>query len=230
MHKLIEPSILYFGTPTVIVSTLNDDGSTNLAPISAVWWLGWSCMLGLDASSQTTLNLINRGECVLNLASVHNVEAINKLALTTGKSDVPMHKKMLGYRSVEDKFALAELTPLDAIAVDPKRVKECDIHLEGRVAKIHDFAISDARMGVPAVAVEVTVEHIHALSSLLYSGSKVDPNKWNPLIMNFRELYGLSGRLGDSNLAARPEFLYAPWKFGFLGRLLRRMFFRQYKS
>jgi flavin reductase (DIM6/NTAB) family NADH-FMN oxidoreductase RutF len=30
----IEPKILYFGTPVALISSLNEDGSTNLAPIS----------------------------------------------------------------------------------------------------------------------------------------------------------------------------------------------------
>ena len=31
MHKLVEPAILYFGTPVVLVSSTNEDGSPNLA-------------------------------------------------------------------------------------------------------------------------------------------------------------------------------------------------------
>jgi len=34
MHlQEIEPKILYFGTPVALISTLNPDSSTNLAPI-----------------------------------------------------------------------------------------------------------------------------------------------------------------------------------------------------
>ena len=50
----IEPAILYFGTPVVLISTLNDDGTSNLAPMSSAFWLGWRCILGLDASSKNT--------------------------------------------------------------------------------------------------------------------------------------------------------------------------------
>ena len=70
MHIPIEPSILYFGTPVVLVSTLNPDGSPNVAPISSAWWLGWNCMLGMGARSQTPQNLLRERECVLNLPSV----------------------------------------------------------------------------------------------------------------------------------------------------------------
>lgn len=32
-HVDIDPAILYFGTPVVLLSTLNEDGSTNLMPM-----------------------------------------------------------------------------------------------------------------------------------------------------------------------------------------------------
>ena len=36
----INPPVLYFGTPVIILSTLNEDGSTNLSPLSSAWALG----------------------------------------------------------------------------------------------------------------------------------------------------------------------------------------------
>ena len=69
MHKISEPAILYFGTPVVLIGTTNEDGSYNLAPMSSVFWLGWRCVIGLAASSQTTKNILRTGECVLNLAA-----------------------------------------------------------------------------------------------------------------------------------------------------------------
>ena len=43
----IDPKILYFGTPVALVSSLNEDGTTDLAPISSFWALGWTLILGL---------------------------------------------------------------------------------------------------------------------------------------------------------------------------------------
>jgi flavin reductase (DIM6/NTAB) family NADH-FMN oxidoreductase RutF len=37
MHQTIEPTILYFGTPVALISTLNEDGSANIAPMSSAW-------------------------------------------------------------------------------------------------------------------------------------------------------------------------------------------------
>lgn len=48
----VEPSILYFGTPVVLICTENEDGTANLAPMSSAWWLGWRCTLGLSANSR----------------------------------------------------------------------------------------------------------------------------------------------------------------------------------
>jgi hypothetical protein len=44
-HAKAEPTILYFGTPVVLISTTNEDGSANIAPMSCAFWLGWRCML-----------------------------------------------------------------------------------------------------------------------------------------------------------------------------------------
>ena len=70
MHVVHEPAILYFGTPVVLVSTANENGSYNLAPISSAFWLGWRCVIGISASSKTTENLFRTKQCVLNLPSV----------------------------------------------------------------------------------------------------------------------------------------------------------------
>ena len=57
MHIAIEPKILYFGTPVVLISTLNEDGSANLAPMSSAWALGWNIALGFGNSGKTIENL-----------------------------------------------------------------------------------------------------------------------------------------------------------------------------
>jgi len=107
-----EPAILYFGTAVVLVSTINEDGSYNVAPMSSAFWLGWRCVLGLAAVSQTPKNMLRTRECVLNLASADNVEAVNRLARTTGTDPVPEVKVQRGYRYVREKFEQAELTPV----------------------------------------------------------------------------------------------------------------------
>ncbi|MEI0736262.1 flavin reductase family protein [Paenibacillus sp. JTLBN-2024] len=198
MHKVIEPKILYFGTPVVLISTLNEDGSANVAPMSSAWWLNQSCMLGMSRKSKTVQNLIREKECVLNLPSPDLVGAVDKLALLTGVNSVPDTKMQLGYRYEPDKFGTAGLTPEPSDLVKAPRVAECPVQLEASLVKAHDF-------GQPSslTAIEVTVTRVHVDENLLMAGEKnyVDPLKWNPLIMNFCEYFGLSGQLHPSRLA-----------------------------
>ena len=130
MKIQIEPSILYFGTPVVLISTLNDDASLNVAPMSSAWWLGWNCMLGLGGKGHTAQNLLREKECVLNLPSVDQVAAVNRLARTTGSNPVPPHKVAMGYRHERDKVGIAELTTEPSQLVRPTRIVECPVQLE----------------------------------------------------------------------------------------------------
>jgi len=214
VHKEIEPAIHYWGTPVVVVSTLNEDQTPNLAPMSSAWWLGWSCMLGLDASSQTTVNLRRGGQCVLNLAAVENVAAVDRLARTTGSASVPLHKKALGYRHAADKFGAAGLTAESSVEVAPPRVKEFPVQLEAVVEGMTPFAFRDPRMAVPAVAVEVRIVRAHVAPDLLAEpgGHRVDPERWRPLFMSFRQFYGRGDNAHPSRLAHGSEEAYAPWR------------------
>src|SRR3982751_6484738 len=112
MHVVPGLKVLYFGTPVVLVSTVNPDGAPNLAPMSSAWWLGRSAMLGLGNRSQTSANLRRHGECVLNLAPSTMAGAVDRIALTTGRAEVAPAKAAQGYRHVADKFALGGLTPM----------------------------------------------------------------------------------------------------------------------
>src|SRR5215213_517811 len=91
-HTVIDPAILYFGTPVVLVTSVNPDGSTNIMPMSSAFWLGHTGMLGIGVRSQTAANLQRNLGCVLNLPSVDLVTEVDRLALTTGRPDVPAAK------------------------------------------------------------------------------------------------------------------------------------------
>jgi flavin reductase (DIM6/NTAB) family NADH-FMN oxidoreductase RutF len=199
VHRVVAPRVLYFGTPVVLISTCNEDGSPNLAPMSSAFWVGESGMLGLDETSQTTHNLVRARECVLNLAHPALVSAVDRLALLTGSRTVPEHKLAKGYRYEADKFAAAGLTPVPSDKVSPPRVAECLVHLEATVNRIHPFGEPDS--GV--VAIDVQVVRVHLEEDLLMPGSTryIDPDRWDPLIMKFLEFYGEGRNLHPSRLA-----------------------------
>ena len=149
-----ELAILYFGTPVVLISTINEDGSANLAPMSSAFWLGWRCMLGLAAGSKTPQNMRRTGQCVLNLPSVDNVAAVNRLARTTGSDPVPQGKLARGYRYERDRFALAGFTPIASETVAPPRALQCPVQLEAVVEGVHELAGDDAVLRGRTIAFE----------------------------------------------------------------------------
>ncbi|CCE00591.1 flavin reductase family protein [Bradyrhizobium sp. STM 3809] len=210
MHTPIEPGILYFGTPVVLISTVNEGGSCNLAPMSSAFWLGWRCMLGLAAGSKTPQNMVRTGECVLNLPSVDLVAAVDRLALTTGSDPVPAMKRHKGYRHEADKFALAGLTAIASETVAAPRVAECPVQLEARVEAVHGIADEDAILKGHIQCFEVRVQRVHVDRSILMDGvrDRIDPDKWRPLIMSFQQFYGLGPRVHDSRLRTIPEAAY----------------------
>jgi flavin reductase (DIM6/NTAB) family NADH-FMN oxidoreductase RutF len=139
VKRVLKPKMLYFGTPVVLVSSLNADGSTNVAPMSSAWWVGETAMLGLSVNSQTVRNLEQRPMCVLNLADEAMVDAVDRLALLTGRADVPGYKRARGYTYEPDKFTAAGLTATSLGADLPCAVAESPIQIEGRVASIREI-------------------------------------------------------------------------------------------
>lgn len=201
MHKTIDPTILYFGTPVALISSLNEDGSTNLAPMSSVWWLGWSCMLGLGQMGQTSNNLIRTRECVINLPSEDQVANVDRLAMTTGKDPVPETKLRWGYRHESEKFQIAGLTEMPSVVVAPARARECPVQMEGIVHDVRAFG-----KNVSANAFEVHIVKLHVDESLLVPSSDpakphIDPVKWRPLIMSFCRFFGVGNEVHPSRLA-----------------------------
>jgi flavin reductase (DIM6/NTAB) family NADH-FMN oxidoreductase RutF len=210
MHVTSEPAILYLGTPVVLISTTNADGSYNLAPMSSAFWLGWRCMLGLSAESKTTENMKRTGECVLNLPSVNLVGPVDRLARTTGSDPVPEKKVRRGYRFERDKFGIAGLTPVESETVWPPRVRECHVQLEAVVEAVRGLAEDDPMLKGRTNCFEVRIQRVHVHESILAAGepNRIDPDKWRPLIMSFQKFYGLGPQVHESTLAQIPETMY----------------------
>lgn len=196
--KTVSPKILYFGTPVAIVSSANEDGSTNLAPISSFWALGWTIVLGLLRDTKTLENLENNPDCVVNLPSPELWHQVELLAPLTGLNPVP-EEKSGKFRYEADKFTAAGLTPIASEQVSVPRVKECPAQLECRVKKIHSLA-GDKRLQdlTGGAAVEVEVLRVHLREDFVMKENYVDPQQWRPLIYNFRHYFGLGEELGKT--------------------------------
>ncbi|RMZ89019.1 hypothetical protein DV736_g3750, partial [Chaetothyriales sp. CBS 134916] len=209
-HIPIDPAILYWGTPVVLISTVNTDGTHNIGPMSSAFFLAHSCMLGLDASSCTTANIIRTGECVLNLASENMVAAVNAIAKTTGSDPVPETKVGRGYVHLKDKFAAAGFTKLPSEKVAAPGISECSVVMEARLTAVHDmFGPTPAKGAIKALEVEIVNIKVHPRLKMDGYANRIDPDAWNPMIMSFCELYGVNrGKIGNSRLAEIDEESY----------------------
>ena len=223
-HQLISPAIFYWGTPVVLITSLNEDGTSNIAPMSSAWWLGNRCMLGLAAASHTTTNILRTKQCVLNLASDEMQESINALARTTGTSDIdtaephmglPYFKRMACYKSVHDKFSHAGLTPQASDLVRPARIAECPAQMEGELVGVHEMFQHDEDKDkgttglIVALEIKVLRTHVHDDIRMAGHPNRIDPDRWHPMIMSFQELYGLKpNKVAPSELARIGEESY----------------------
>jgi flavin reductase (DIM6/NTAB) family NADH-FMN oxidoreductase RutF len=191
-HVTIEPSVLYFGTPVALISTLNPDGTANLAPMSSSWYLGNTVVLGFGDTGQTLPNLQRCPDLVINLPSAAQRAAVERLAPLTGRYPVPDDKRER-FRYEPDKFRAASLTEQPSDLVQAPRVAECPVQLEATVTGIHmaaegGFAIVEAR-----------VLQVHVAADLVIPGTNyVDTGRWQPLFYVFRHYFSTGPDLGSN--------------------------------
>lgn len=197
-HIVIEPSVLYVGTPVVLLTSLNPDGTTNISPMSSAWTLFDRIVLGLTSSSKGRENAERERQVVLNFPAPDLWRKIEAIAPTTGRNPVPSHKEKIGYRFESDKFDVGDFTPQAADLVRPLRIAECPIQFEAEIVASHapggewpserpeDFRIIEAK-----------VIRVHAHESIVVPGTNhIDTSRWSPLLYVFRHYFGVGPDLG----------------------------------
>ena len=196
----IHPPILYFGTPVVLITTRNEDGSANITPMSSAWSLADRVVIGLSGGGQGLANLQREGECVLNLASESMHAVVERMAPTSGNAILPGWKRDAGYRYESDKFALAGLHAVPSIQVRVPRIAECPLQLEARMSH-HVFRPLDGwRTSAGGFAIiELEVLHVHAHADVVVAGTQhIDPVSYSPLFYLFRHYVGRGESLGKT--------------------------------
>ncbi|MFJ5766617.1 flavin reductase family protein [Lysinibacillus sp. NPDC093210] len=191
--KMINPKILYYGFPVILLTTLNEDGTVNISPLSSSWALGDYIVLGIGIGGKAIENLERHPECVINIPDHSLCENVEQLAPFTGKNPVPEYKKQTGYTYKKEKYDISGLTPIQSTLVKPTRIMECPIQIE---AKVQHIRIPDYS---PHFAiVETQAVHVHAHTEIIIEENHIDPNKWSPLIYNFRHYFALGNKLGNN--------------------------------
>jgi flavin reductase (DIM6/NTAB) family NADH-FMN oxidoreductase RutF len=131
-YKFLIGSIL--PRPIAVVSTVNEDGSNNVAPFSFFTGVSASPMIvafcplirsSTGDKKDTVKNIERTGEFVINFATVENADKIN-----LASAELPYG---------EDEFKYAGLTPIDSDVVKAKRVLESPIHFECKLRDILSY-------------------------------------------------------------------------------------------
>ncbi|QDY85322.1 flavin reductase family protein [Paenibacillus polymyxa] len=191
--QTITPSILYYGTPVILLNTLNEDGTTNISPISSSWALGDCVVLGIGTGGKALENMERHPECVINVPGPSMWENVERLAPFTGKNPVPVEKEKSGFTYHKDKYEISGLTAMDSNRVRPTRIRECPIQIEAKVKEIRIPGHSPYFAVVETQAIQV-----HAHQDITRGENHIDPAKWSPLIYNFRHYFGLGEHLGKT--------------------------------
>ena len=162
----------------------------------ALGWTGYSC--GLLSLTQTLKNLEKRWDCVINLPTSETWKQEERLAPLTGQNRVPLEKRSQ-FRYDPDRFAAGEFTPIASEIVAAGRVKDCPVHLEAVLSRVH-MLDGDVRLAKPGggAAVEVEVVRVHVRKDLVIKENYIAAEKWQPVIYNFRHYFGLGAELGKT--------------------------------
>lgn len=193
-QRHIRPSVLYFGTPVALLSTVNPDGRSNLSPISSVWSLADRLVLGLGLDGQAWLNLQRCGDCVLNLPSVQQWPQVERLARATGRALVPAAKQATaGFQRGTADLVLAERAP------------ECPLQIEARLASPPQAEAVQSAQARGFAIVELQVLRVHAHEQITCPGSEhIDTQAWQPLIYLFRHYCGTGQPMAANFRAEQP--------------------------
>ncbi|KAI9701192.1 MAG: hypothetical protein M1836_001861 [Candelina mexicana] len=133
--------------PIGFVSTRSKDGNTNLAPYSYTQVVNHDppilvvgCTGGFDNAKDSLRNLLETGECVINIVSEHFIEAANATSINApyGVSE----------------WSLTGLHPAPCKTVKASRVKEAVFSVEGKLLDTKEFesrATPGKKTGVLAI-------------------------------------------------------------------------------
>ena len=168
-YKFLIGSIL--PRPIAVVSTLNEDGTNNLAPFSFFTAVSAKPMIiafsplirsATGKPKDTPTNILRSKEFVINIVSESIAEKVNLCS-----TELPYG---------EDEFSLSGLTPLDSTIVGPKRIKESLIHYE---CKFRDRLNYGDEPGCGQIITGEVVK-VHVDESV-YDDGRINTKKLNPV-------------------------------------------------
>lgn len=168
-YKFLIGSIL--PRPIAWVSTINEDGSSNLAPFSFFTAVSAKPMIiafspmirsATGEVKDTAKNILARKEFVVNFVTEDLAVKAN-----TSSAELPYG---------QDEFDFAGLTKLDSLAIKAKRVAESPVHFEC----IYRDHLSYGDHPGAGMIITGEVVRVHVDESIL-DGDKINTSRFNPV-------------------------------------------------
>ena len=168
-YKFLIGSIL--PRPIAWVSTINEDGSSNLAPFSFFTAVSAKPMIiafspmirsSTGQMKDTAKNILSRKEFVVNFVTEELATKAN-----SSSAELPYG---------QDEFEFAGLTKLDSVAIKAKRVAESPVHFEC----IYRDHLSYGDQPGAGMIITGEVVRVHIDETIL-DGDKINTSRFNPV-------------------------------------------------
>ena len=184
LYKLLTGTVI--PRPIGWISTIDANGINNLAPFSFFNVVSedpphvmFSTVRTGNKNKDTLNNILDNKQFVVNLVTEEVVEQMNTTSQSVA-SDI-------------DEFELGNLSPIDSVSIQPKRVKESLVHFE--CEKIHHYFIKDKNGTETACVVIGQIKVIHINDSILSENNRINLEKYKPVARLAGSNYGILGEI-----------------------------------
>lgn len=169
IYKILSGAII--PRPIAWVSSISDEGITNLAPFSFFNMVGddpphimFSTVRTGDKNKDTLNNVLATKQFVVNLATEDLVEKMNDTS-----ANLP---------SNESEFDFAGLTPARSVFIKPPRVQESPVSMECEL--VHHYSLEGHQNGGATIMIGRIVM-IHIDESILLDDFKINMETYRPV-------------------------------------------------
>ena len=159
--------------------------------MSSAWALGQYMVLGLGGEGQPPANLTRTGECVLNFPAAEQWAAVEQLRAAHGQiprsaqqsATIPFScRQIWGCRSHADTIPTGCSAARTGMPATVRSPRSGELSLRRR-----RYPGGDCRSSARACP-----------STLVIDDNNIAPQRWRPLIYNFRHYFGLGQELGKT--------------------------------
>lgn len=169
LYKLLTGTII--PRPIGWISTIDNQGISNLAPFSFFNIVSedpphvmFSTVRTANQNKDTLNNVLQNKQFVVNLVTEDCVVQMNTSAQNVAP-DV-------------DEFELANVTPIDSVYIQPKRVKESPVHLECEM--VHHYFIENHQNGGACIIIGKVIT-MHIEDRILMENHKINLEVYKPV-------------------------------------------------